>query len=185
MAQVPTGYAVIDGNRRRVSAFRMDLRPVTNLEYGAFARDTGHKPPRWMHQVGFSEHDQPVVGVTYDDAKAYARWANKRLPTISEWMRAARADATWLHPWGDNPPDMGRCDYAASGRRAPDVVNPLSRPLGRGPFGHHDMLGCVWEWCADGVLCGGFFGAKSPTLEERLTEPASRQSTGYGFRCVR
>jgi formylglycine-generating enzyme required for sulfatase activity len=185
MGLVPRGQVVLDGRQVHVSAYSLDLRPVTNAEFSTFLQATGCDSPPWLHQVGFDAHMQPVVGVTYHDAQAYAAWAGKRLPTEAEWLRAARSDHSWDTPWGNSAPDVGRCDYGASSHRAPSEVEPLSRPLGCGPFGHHDLLGSVWEWCEGSVLRGGFWGADKPSLRQRLVESAERRSSGYGFRCAR
>ena len=185
MGRIPAGVVCTGGQRIRVGACSIDLRPVTNHEFAIFLSSTGHETPPWMHQSGFDGHNQPVVGVTYEEACAYADWAGKRLPTEFEWLRAARGDQEWNHPWGDAPCDVGRCDYAAARRGYPDAVEPLRRPMGRGPFGHHDLLGSVWEWCDGSVLRGGFFGSNSPDLTTRLEERPLRRSSGYGFRCAR
>ena len=185
MGRVPRGRAVLEQRQVQVASFALDLRPVTNGEYRAFIQATGQKGPPWLNQAGFDAHEQPVVGVTYREALGYARWAGKRLPTEAEWLRGARCQHSWDVPWGEMALDMGRCDYGAARRGAPLEVEPLARSLGCGPFGHHDLLGNVWEWCDGGVLRGGFWGADAPSLRQRLVEPHDRRSTGYGFRCAR
>lgn len=69
----------------------LDSRPVSNSDYEAFTRETGHAtPPHWN-----GEHppqgleDAPVTHVSYDDAQAFAKWSEKRLPTNNEWMSAS------------------------------------------------------------------------------------------------
>jgi len=57
-----------------VPAFALARTPVTRAEYGAFLQATARDPPPWWSVPAFSAPRQPVVGVTWDDAVAYAEW---------------------------------------------------------------------------------------------------------------
>lgn len=97
--------------------------------------------------------DEPVQHVSCYEAEAYARWANKRLPTEAEWEKAAAWDAKEgkrRMPWGDDGPTERHANLAL-GRHGPMPTGAF--PEGVSPCGAHGMLGDVWEWTAS-----GFFG---------------------------
>lgn len=186
MLPIPAGRAYLsDARRVHVGPFYLDSRPVSNTQYARFLRVTGRPTPPWMYRPGFGEPEQPVVGVTFDDASAYAKWQGKRLPSEREWVRAARGDDQRTYPWGDAPPDMAFTHFFRGAKGAPaPVEGVVERPAGRGPFGHIDLCGNVWEWCNDGVLKGGFWGSKDVRIDAQINEPLDRVSGGIGFRCA-
>ena len=94
-------------------------------------------PQGWEHK--------PVTWVSLEDARAYAKWAGKRLPHEWEWQYAAQGTDARVYPWGNDwiedavpKPDMGR-DMAPPS----DVTAHLK---GASPFGVMDLVGNVWQW---------------------------------------
>ncbi len=87
--------------------------------------------------------DNPVVCVSWIQARAYCRHKNKRLPTEAEWEYAAGKGTQRRYAWGDEPPDQSRCAPRALRRPA------VSGSFAPGPGGLYDMTGNVWEWVRD------------------------------------
>jgi len=175
----PPGGDVYNFQTRRFSRnvsfpqFAMDETPVTNAQFAGFLAASRY---RSGHPENFLKHwldgrlppgkeDHPVVYVDLDDARAYASWAGKRLPTEDEWQYAAQGPDGRKYPWGGHW-EMGRCNDGSTGSTTP----VKAFPSGRSPFGCYDMCGNVWEWTeserSDGrtrfcmIRGGAFFDAK-------------------------
>ncbi|MBB4422841.1 formylglycine-generating enzyme required for sulfatase activity [Bradyrhizobium sp. CIR48] len=137
-------------------------RRVTNLsdwsQWWVFLKDANWRHPRGpkSNLVGLDDH--PVVHVTYADALAYAKWADKDLPTEAEWEFAARGgldgeDYAWgnaLTPggaqmaniWQGNFPVKNLCEDGY------ESTSPVTAFPPNG-YGLYDMIGNVWEWTSD------------------------------------
>ncbi len=139
-----------------LGAFWLDRTPVTNEAYqrcvAAGACRQSDRTVASRHDAGsdaeFNKPRHPVVGVCWDDARAFCGWAGKRLPTEAEYERAMRGDDARTYAWGNDPPSADRAAFGrALGPGSTDDVG--AHPSGRGPFGHDDLAGNVWEWVAD------------------------------------
>jgi len=91
-----------------LAPYAVDLTPVTNRQFAEFLKHSGYRPPQ---PASFLKHwgpdgppaaleDHPVVYLDLADARAYARWAGKRLPTEEEWQYAAQGPEGRAYPWG-------------------------------------------------------------------------------------
>lgn len=124
--------------------------------------------------------NHPVVQVSWNDAQAYCAWAGKRLPTEAEWEYASRGGlAGSRFPWGDELTPRGRwmCNIwqgtfpthntAEDGHVATAPVKSF-RPNG---FGLWNMVGNVWEWCADTFTADAYAAraAQAPVHDPRGT----------------
>ncbi len=192
----------IDAKTLALPAFYIDETEVSNAEYQKFCQATGHPAPPTKD---YNTHpDYPVTGVSYEDAKAYAGWAGKRLPTEEEWEKAARGTDERKFPWGDAPWDSD----------VPKQLEPVdSEPSRRSPYGAYNMAGNVWEWTASPyapqpedlaamkrlvgnenfssqwqIIKGGSFpsgGSQYFAISRRRELPTDQRSPSIGFRCVR
>ena len=151
-----------------LDAYYISKYEVTNAEYLKFwnslqsdnLKKTTESPRHTPEDFSHLEHignwperaikypDYPVVGVSWNDAKAYAEWKGMRLPTEAEWEKAARGytDRTW--PWGNSIKLYANTSDKNDGYE--NRIAPVgSFPKGKSYFGVMDMAGNVWEWTAD------------------------------------
>jgi eukaryotic-like serine/threonine-protein kinase len=132
-----------------VRAFYIDKFEVTNRHYRRFCEITGRpSPPNPSGFPGYVDRlDYPVANVSWDDARAFAYWAGKRLPTEAEWERAARGSDSRLYPWG-NEYRPGRANLQDAGP-TPQIAAVGAFKGDLSPFGVMDMAGNVFEWVED------------------------------------
>lgn len=135
-----------------VAAFYIDKYEVTNGLYAEFLLETGHRKPKFWDNPSLNAPDQPVVGVNWEDAETYGKWAGKRLPTDIEWEKAARSIDSRFYPWGDEyDASLGNFDDGGQMNGKLDGYAMKTAPVGSfakgvSPYGLHDMSGNVWEW---------------------------------------
>ncbi len=189
--------------------FYMDRYPVTNREFAAFLRSASYQPADSTHFLRHWEEghfpdslaDHPVVWISLDDARAYAKWKGKRLPTEAEWQYAAQGPDGRKWPWGMTY-DSTRCNHAAG-----HTLPVTAFPEGQSPFGVEDLVGNVWQMCGEeytngtyafSMIRGGSFyrptsswwyvqGGPRSNQETQmllLTAPGFDRSATVGFRCV-
>ncbi len=187
MVLVTGGDALLGQDRRptHVASFYIDRTEVTNRAYAAFCRATGRMvPPEEANAPGL-----PVVNVSFDDARAFARWAGKRLPTAAEWETAARGLAGLSFPWGNQMIEDGANIPRSAQQARTAILAPAdSYPAGKSPCGAVNLLGNVWEWvdaeaapppAAEFAAYRREFDELNPPLS--ATEPF-RQARGGSFR---
>lgn len=195
-----------------VDSFYIDRFPVTNDEFNRFLQASGYRPRDAHHflkdwvdgKVPPGWGSRPVTWVSIDDARAYARWAGKRLPHEWEWQLAAQGTDERLYPWG-NDWDPAAVAPASDGRDLPPPPLVGRHPKGASPFGVEDLVGCVWQWTDEAVdahtraaiLRGGsyyrpqgsywYFPACRKLTEHGkylLMADSKDRSGTIGFRCV-
>ena len=167
--KIPEGKYVYGERNKKIiigEPFWLTRYPVTNSQYTLFMKEDGYKnlelwsqegrewldsagvgqPKYWRH-LDFSGPNQPIVGVSYWEAEAFAQWAGGRLPTERQWEAAARGREGFVYPWGNDRED-GICNSSVVGLGCSSAVGIFPRSRSR-EFALHDMAGNVWEWCAD------------------------------------
>ena len=222
---IPLQRTLKDAAQINVAAFLLDELPVTNAEFLAFVAAN----PKWQRsQVSplfadssylenwagdLSLEDRapehaPVVRVSWFAARAYARWAGKRLPLTAEWEFAASAGYT--SPDGKNDEQLKRDLYAWLARPVPAILADVATAKANF-YGVRGLHGLVWEWVDDfntamvtgesradsglerDLFCGaGSVGAKDTTDYAAFMRQALRSSlkannttSSLGFRCAK
>ena len=196
-----------------VDSFYLDAQEVTASRYRKFLEATGSmRPPEDWEEVDFDKGaDLPVIGVDWNDAVAYCKWAGKRLPSEAEWEKAARGSDARMYPWGNAPPTREQANFLnnAKGAYRGGLTTVGTHPSGASPYGVQDLAGNASEWVADWynrgfraadvrnpqgpdrgegkVIRGG--GWRDPaeriTATKRFYANPENRADDIGFRCAR
>jgi len=152
-------YPDVSGITVKVDSFLIDKYPVTNAQYYEFLQSSGYRPAdtsRYLRhwEMGIFRQGQeryPVVNLSYEDMKAYAVWAGKRLPTQAEWQLAAQGTDGRKWPWGNE--FHGTFCNNSFGKATPvDAFNK-----GMSPYGVIDLVGNVWQMTSDMYFNGSYY----------------------------
>jgi formylglycine-generating enzyme required for sulfatase activity len=146
-------------HQMHLKPFYIDIYPVTNEEFKKFLDATHYQPADDLDYLkdwkagtfpeGWAK--KPVTWVSLEDARAYARWAGKRLPHEWEWQYAAGGNDNRLYPWGN-------CDWTPPAPRAgaptaipsagvspaPETASPGASPAGVSQPSHVAASPCSW-----------------------------------------
>jgi len=195
-----------------IKAFYMDRTPATCAQFKEFLEATGYHPKddhnflRGWNGMNFPDGwaKKPVTWVSIEDARAYAKWAGKRLPHEWEWQYAAQGTDGRLFPWGKKE-DKQRVPPFEQGREQRPPTDADAFPNGASPFGVLDLVGNVWQWTDEfrdehtraAILKGGsyyrpekshWYFPQARQLNQHgkylLLAPSIDRSATIGFRCV-
>jgi formylglycine-generating enzyme required for sulfatase activity len=125
----------------------------------------------------FKGPNKPIVGISWHDGTKYCGWKGKRLPKEAEFERAVRGDDGRRFPWGNDAPTK---ELAVFDTGSPEEVG--THPLGKGPYGHDDLAGNVWEWIDDDYDPFAYARGRVGTCDEILAaQDQLRKEHKQGF----
>jgi formylglycine-generating enzyme required for sulfatase activity len=219
MVEVPAGtFTMGSGNGKPedapshevdLPAYSIDKFEVANADFAQFVEATGYQTDaekggeKGWQAYAEGKDNHPVVKVSWNDAKAFCEWMGKRLPTETEWEKAARGAEGFTFPWGEDW-DSQKANAKETGLRGTTAVGSFG--TGASPYGAVDMAGNVWEWTADWfqpypgnttpdpyygekfkVTRGGawFEGEAQCTTYNRNATSSEAANDDLGFRCAK
>lgn len=146
--------------------FHIGKYEVTNKEYKKFIEAGGYNNKTYWPQAGwewktgnnitqpayfedsnYNNEELPVVGVSWYEATAYAKWVGKRLPTEAEWEKASRGTDGRTYTWGEDAVSCTLANFAGGFSCMNKIAKGGSFNKNISPYGVYDMPGNVWEWC--------------------------------------
>lgn len=177
-----------------LSSYYIDLSEVTQAKYTDFLKATRRSPPVvpvFPDDLALiTKPELPVVGVSWEDAKAYCAWTGKRLPTEAEWEKAARGERGFKWPWG-NVFGEGLANTAGQEDGNKYMAPPGKFEQGRSVYGLYDAAGNVAEWVSDWYdpayyQAGPFRDPKGPdTGKHRVYRGGSWDDASSGVRTAK
>jgi formylglycine-generating enzyme required for sulfatase activity len=196
-----------------INEFYIDKYPVTNADFKKFIDATKYHPKDdhnflkdWKNETypeGWTK--KPVTWVSLEDARAYAKWAGKRLPHEWEWQYAAQGKDGRAYPWGNAADSSAVPPFEETSRIMSPPADVDAHPKGASPFGVMDMVGNIWHWTDEfqdehtraAIVRGGghyrpiasqwYFPTTTSLMQHGkylLMAPAKDRSGAIGFRCV-
>lgn len=155
----------------RIKSFQLSSTPVTNAQFFEFVKSTNYitdaeksmgssyyeenrgwqidSKRTWKKPQGPDSNfkkllDHPVVCITYNDAKAFCKWANVRLPSEIEWEYACKLGKTNSVSVNIHQDDTQKTNYQDT-----FITTSPVKYFGSNKLGLYSMLGNVWELCED------------------------------------
>ncbi|MBI2194372.1 MAG: SUMF1/EgtB/PvdO family nonheme iron enzyme [Planctomycetes bacterium] len=146
-------------HQRKLPGYFIDQTEVTVGQWHRFVQASGlqsRSEETARHFGKPAEEFLPAGGVPWEEAKQYAAWAGKALPTEAQWEKAARGADGRLYPWGNDPPTPEHGHFGL--RNAQRALHGIGvklytwvgrYPKGASPYGALDMLGNQYEWTSE------------------------------------
>jgi len=159
-------------HRVSLSSFWISKNLVTNEQYSCFLKENPScSTPAFWESSRFNQPQQPVVGVTWEEARAYCAWAGLELPSEAQWEAAARGADRRPFPWGKGLPSARHANFGGMNNGTTPVG---SYAAGMGPYGTLDQAGNVWEWCVDPWASDAY-----RLIEDGELDPVGRGEVAY------
>ena len=206
MRFIPAGsYQTTEGDRTRkltvTKPFYLGKYEVTQAQWKKIMGENPMDKAKIWNPERFLGEQRPIMGaIRYEDCERYLERAGGglRLPTEAEWEHACRAGAQTAWSWGDDAARLG--DHAWYSANSEGQIYPVGEKLPN-PWGLHDMIGNVFEWCAsdpntpphpgndaatwEPILRGGSYSSKAPYCRTTFRHRGYRPYFGfldYGLR---
>ncbi|GJM34235.1 MAG: hypothetical protein DHS20C18_32360 [Saprospiraceae bacterium] len=162
-----------------ISQFYLGTYPVSNAQYKIFIDSNSEKvkKPIYWYDNKYNQPNQPVVGISYKEAKMYCDWAGLILPSEAQWEYACRGNTDTPYWCGESEGELTHVAWL--GINSNNQLHPVGEKL-RNPFGLFDMHGNTWEWCRDSLREYSKLRVKDPLGSMNVY---NRSVRGGSFNC--